>query len=125
METYLDSQVRVVSLNLLEATCKHISGMCHTFQVVKVSGARCYVEYSNPNEYGTPRPVQAVFPRWRCGDMDYIALDYLKIVHDDSGEGWQNFEQLRHCKLYRDKTGQWKETRSAGNTTNTLPEGQP
>jgi len=62
MKTQSDMRIRAVSLSNLRAMCARASGMSHRFEVVKVSRSRVHVEYSNPDEYGNSRPVQAVSP---------------------------------------------------------------
>lgn len=115
MKPYIDHQVRVVSFEALDAMCEHISSPpCHVYRPVRVTKQYCYIEYSNPNEYGTPDPVTAVYPVYRqdiCGQtMWCIVLDMVRIVNNDEGDTmWQAFECLRSCPtLHRDAvTGEW------------------
>lgn len=116
MKTQQDSKYRVVALENLRAMCKHMSGVAHTYQVTRVSRSRVHVEYSNPDEYGSPHPMTAVFPCYPSAWADdqckgaagtnanpRVVLDYLRIIGDEDGEGWQSFEVLRDCPtLYRD-----------------------
>ena len=103
MRTQQDSRVRVVALDNLEAMCSRVSGMCHRFEVTKVSRSRVHVTYSNPDEYGADHPMIAVFPCYPSGfqgdeDNPRVILDYLRVIHDSwDGEGWQAFEALRDC----------------------------
>jgi hypothetical protein len=100
METWSDSKIRVVSLNVLENMCRDVSGMCHRYQVSKVTANRVYVEYSNPDEYGNEYPMTAVFPLYVCqpGKISEVVLTFINIIHDyDDGEGWQNFQILLDC----------------------------
>lgn len=60
MLTQSDSKTRIVSLSNLRAMCKRTSAMCHRYRVIKVSRSRAHIEYSNPNEYGSDRPIVAV-----------------------------------------------------------------
>lgn len=62
MKTQFDHRVRVVSLENLRALCARASGVAHTYEVTKVSRSRVHVTYSNPDEYGSARPLTAVFP---------------------------------------------------------------
>lgn len=108
MQTQSDSKVRVVSLSNLEAMCEQISGTCHKYRVSKVSRSRVHVEYSNPSEYGSPRPIYAVFPCYG----ENVVLDYLNVLEGNDkglqGEGWQSFEQLRDCPvMFRSPEGTW------------------
>lgn len=106
MKLQFDHQKRVVALSNLEAMCDRISGMCHKFSVVKVTQNRVYVEYSNPDEYGNARPIQAVFPAYpgyKTFDADSMAvvLDAIRYtnctgIHE---EDWQAFEQLYACPV--------------------------
>lgn len=122
MKIQMDSKKRVVALSNLEAMCKRISGTCHRFSVSKVNAHRCYVEYSNPNEYGTENPMTAVFPCWAghgqsmfaCDDDCYVVLDILDVRNDSwDGEGWQAFQELIDCpELYRQSvdSNEWRTT---------------
>jgi hypothetical protein len=109
MKIQCDYKKRVVALTNLQAMCERISGTCHRFSVVKVTPHTVYVEYSNPNEYGTEYPMQAVFPAWQTeawqaeGKDTYIVLDILRVQNDsEDGGGWQNFQQLIDCpELFR------------------------
>ncbi len=110
MKTQYDSRVRVVALSNLEAMCKRVSGMCHRYEVAKVTRSRVHVEYSNPDEWGNEHPMIAVFPCYPARDFGqdegcYVILDYLRILHDTwDGEGWQAFEVLRDCpELFRSR----------------------
>lgn len=113
MKTQFDNSVRVVSLDNLRAMCERISGVCHRYSVVKVSRSRVHVEYSNPDEYGTARPMVAVFPcypsTFDCYDNPAVVIEYIRIMQDNQdGEGWQSFECLRDCpQLFRGPDGQW------------------
>jgi hypothetical protein len=95
-----DHQQRVVSLENLRAMCKRISGICHRYSIAKVSQNRVYVEYSNPNEYGTEYPVTAVFPCYpNDKDNTCVVMDILKVFCDNSlsKDGWQFFDLLMDC----------------------------
>jgi len=114
MRTQMDTKVRVVTLDNLEAMCAHVSGgMCHKYQVAKATATRVQVEYSNEDEYANSHPMYAEFPCYKGVEADNpnVVLEYVRIIHDNAdGEGWQNFEQLRDCpSLWRDPvTGEWK-----------------
>lgn len=108
MQTQSDTKVRVVSVSNLEAMCEQISGIAHRYRVSKVSRSRVTVEYSNPSEYGSPRPIYAVFPCYG----ENVVLDYLNVLEGNdrslAGEGWQSFEQLRDCPvMFRGPEGKW------------------
>jgi hypothetical protein len=114
MKTQQDCKERVVALENLEAMCKRISGICHRYEVTKVSRSRVHVTYSNPDEYGYENPMTAVFPCYPSGwpddkDNPRVVLDYLRVINDTwDGEGWQAFEQLRDCPtLWRGEKG-WR-----------------
>ena len=83
--------------------CERISGMCHTYKVVKVSRSRVHVEYSNPDEYGRDRPVVAVYPCFpgNVGEQDdenpYVILHALRYLHDSDGYDYQAFDVLTDC----------------------------
>ena len=101
MNTQFDWNKRVVALSNLEAMCERISGWSHRFEVTKVSRSRVHVTYSNPNEYGSPNPMTAVFPCYPAtneSDNPAVVLDILRVVNDSwNGEGWQAFQQLLDC----------------------------
>lgn len=103
MQTQQDNPVRVVALTNLRAMCARVSGTCHRFKVEKVSRSRCYVSYSNPDEYGHESPMIAVFPIYPSGfagdtDNPRVVLDILTVQHDHwHGEGWQAFQPLLNC----------------------------
>lgn len=108
METQQDHNVRVVALTNLRAMCKRVSGFCHRFEVEKVTRTRCYVSYSNPDEYGHESPMIAVFPIYPSGWPDdaenpRVVLEILTVQRDNwHGEGWQAFSPLLDCPvLYR------------------------
>jgi hypothetical protein len=108
MQTQSDSKIRVVSLSNLEAMCQQVSGHCHTYRVSKVSRSRVHVEYSNPSEYGSPRPIYAIFPCYG----ENVVLDYLNVLEGNDksldGEGWQSFEVLRDAPvMFRSPEGKW------------------
>jgi hypothetical protein len=89
--------------------CKRISGTCHTFQVVKVSRSRVHVEYSNPDEYGSPEPVTAIYPCYPSpwpGDANNprVILDAIRYLGctGRNEECYQSFDQLTGCpQLWR------------------------
>ncbi len=115
-----DSKVRIVSLSNFEAMLKRISGVCHRFTVEDLTEKFCYVEYSNPNEYGSENPMRAVYPvmpKWGryleslgWKDCERIILDMVHIQNDSHhGEGWQAFEPIKDCpELFRVNGGQWE-----------------
>lgn len=107
-----DGYKRVVALSNLKAMCDYVSGVCHTYRVVKVSKQFVRVEYSNPNEYGTPNPMTAVFPLIPGYEenMPNVVMDIVKIYNDHPDkEGHQSFDSLLDCpQLWRDsQTGNW------------------
>lgn len=119
MRTQYDDKVRVVSLDNLKAMCARISGHAHVYEVSKVTRSRVHVTYSNPTEYGTPRPMTAVFPTyplersWVQGEPanDHVVLDIMRVTNDTwDGEGWQAFHLLLDCpKLWRSPhDGKWR-----------------
>lgn len=113
MKTQRDSKTRIVALENLKAICERASGFCHTFEVSKVSRSRVHVEYSNPSEYGTPKPMTAVFPAipnpWdKTGENPYVLIGELMRVLGDNwdGEGWQAFEPVVNGpELFRNGPG--------------------
>ena len=112
METQQDYSVRVVALTNLRAMCERVSGMCHRFEIEKVSRTRCYVSYSNPDEYGHESPMIAVFPIYPSGwaedaENPRVVLEILTVQRDNwHGEGWQAFSELLDCpELFRSENG--------------------
>lgn len=95
-----ECSLRAVYPANLRAMCARISGMCHRFSVERITKRFAYVVYSNPNEYGTERPMTALYPVMPDGR---IVLDVHDVKNDSwDGEGWQAFEQLRECpQLWR------------------------
>jgi hypothetical protein len=112
--TQFDMKLRVVALENLRAMLARASSTCHRFSVARVSAHRCYVEYSNPDEYGTETPMTAVYPvipnpaeRSRQ-DNPLVVLGHLLTVQHDNwgGEGWQAFERLTEAEtLWRAPDG--------------------
>lgn len=99
MRTQFDHIVRVVALSNLEAMCQRISGVCHKFEVVKCGPNTCHVQYSNPDEYGSPEPITAVYPCYKAHDGFAVVLEASKY-HGCTGkneEAWQAFSQLTDC----------------------------
>lgn len=99
MRTQFDSRVRVVALDNLRAMCAKASGWAHQYEVSKVSRSRVHVTYSNPDEYGNPRPVTAVFPCYPSihdyddTDNPRIVLDALRVIGDDDhGTAYQSID---------------------------------
>lgn len=125
MKTQQDTQVRMVALENLTAMCWRISDTCHRFQIIKITSTRCHVQYSNPDEYGNPSPVVAVFPVIPSGWADdkgqslqypdpnprvfLCALRYTGGRPED--ESWQAFEQLYDCPTL------WRTTHMNGKET--------
>lgn len=105
MKTQFDHNVRVVSLENLKAMCERVGGTCHKFTVVKETANRVFVQYSNPDEYGNPRPIIAVYPSWPTGILDgspAVALNMINCTGDRDGYGYQAFFQLEDCpELFR------------------------
>ena len=118
MKIQSDNKTRIVSLTNLEAMCEYVSSSCHKYTVSKVTRSRVHVEYSNPSEYGTPRPIYAVFPCIPGNTKDdkdnpRIVLDFLNVLEGNdlsfNGEGWQSFVCLQDCPImFRDHDGHWK-----------------
>lgn len=99
MKTQFDSMKRVVALSNLEAMCEHISGTCHKFEIVKTTANSVRVQYSNPDEYGNPEPVTAIYPAWKDYDGMAVCLDALRYTGctGKNEEAWQAFYQLTDC----------------------------
>ena len=90
-----DTKTRIVSLNVFEKRLDEISGTCHRFHVSRLTSHRVYVEYSNPNEYGSEFPMIAVYPCYKSGNFVSVVAEILNVVHDNwNGEGWQAFDQI-------------------------------
>lgn len=126
MKTQFDHKVRIVSLANLCAMCERISGVSHVYQVSKVSRSRVHVTYSNPDEYGNPEPITAVFPcypsTFEGHDNPAIVLDCVRIIGGrDEYDPIQKFWNLIECPtLWRlgAETNDWQshaEIRAAGN----------
>jgi hypothetical protein len=109
MRTQSDMKARVVSLDNLEAMCKWASGMTNEYYIESVSRSRVTVGYSNPSEYGSARPIFAVFAA--LPDLSTnpdktnprVVLEYLRVIETNDkslmGEGWQSFEVLRDAPV--------------------------
>jgi hypothetical protein len=112
--TQFDMKLRVVALENLRAMAARASGVCHRFNIARVSAHRCYVEYSNPDEYGVETPMTAVYPvipnpaeRSRQ-DNPLVVLGHLLAVQRDNwgGNGDQAFEPLAEAEtLWRASDG--------------------
>lgn len=112
MNTQFDHSLRTVSLENLRAMCERISGVCHTYSIVKVSRSRVHVEYSNPDEYGFPEPVTAIYPcipnpyRAEPDNPAVIIGAALRYIGDYDGYGCQAFDSLTECPtLWRTSEG--------------------
>lgn len=106
MKTQFDHKYRVVGLNNLEAMCERLSGMAHRFQINKVTANRAYVQYSNPDEYGTEKPIIAVLPAWPDYDNTAVVLHPVKFTGGRDEYDYQAFEQLWDCEqLFRSFDG--------------------
>jgi hypothetical protein len=97
MKTQFDWKHRVVSLENLKAMCERVSGTVHTYRVTKVTRSRVHVDYSNPDEYGTPDPITAVYPCYPSVEQVAIVLDAVRYINDRDDYGYQAFDQLVDC----------------------------
>jgi len=114
MKTQFDYHVRIVSLENLRAMCARAGGTCHTYEISKISRSRVHVTYSNPNEYGTPDPITAVFPCYPSThegseNPAVIIGEMIRCIGDKDGYGYQAFDLLTCGQpVYRDpSTGAW------------------
>lgn len=101
---YADSSHRVVTLNVLAAICQRASGWSHKFAIERTTANRVYVSYSNPNEYGSARPMVAAFPAYPSGEPENpsVVLDFVSISNDREDIGDQLFTPITDCpKLWR------------------------
>lgn len=106
-QTQFDHSHRIVALNNLEAICKRISGVAHRFHISKVTPHRVYVEYSNPDEYGSPEPITAVYACYPQHNNTAVVLDAIdyKGCTGKNEEAWQAFWELTdHAPLFRSQT---------------------
>lgn len=111
MEPYFAGKTRVVSLDVLEKLCAMFSGMTHTFEASQTSPNRVRVYYSNPDEYGNPRQIEAHFPCWKGSfGLVYVALDIVRILGTSDEEAYQFFDVLINWDyIFRNpKTGEIK-----------------
>lgn len=77
-------RIACVNLEALRQRCKEESGVTHNFTVwTNKAGTRCTIEYSNPDEWGTPNPYRAVFPMAR--DSFLGAIVFLQCCADSGG----------------------------------------
>lgn len=101
MKTQYDGSMRVVTLANLLAMADNASGVCHNYKVVKRTPNRVWLQYSNPDEYGTPHPMNAVFPVFPNEfekQNPFIVLHFIRVEHDNcNGEGWQSFDPVTCC----------------------------
>lgn len=113
MHTQFDYKKRIVSLENLKAMCNHISGVCHRYQVTKVTPSRVHVTYSNPDEFGINHPMTAVYPCYPTNfdkDNPAVVMEIVRVNNDPyDGEGWQDFDCLLDCPpLWRHPvSGKW------------------
>lgn len=105
MASQQDYTVRIVALENLRAMCARVSGMCHRYEITKVTRASVHITYSNPNEWGSESPMTMIFRAfpsdWR-GDSENprVILEAGRVIYDtDDGEGWQNFEPVLNCPI--------------------------
>ena len=100
MSTQQDYKVRVVALENLRAMCERASGMSHRYYVESFSRSAVRLTYSNPNEYGTERPMTMILRAWPsdfAGDKENprVILEPGRVIHDtEDGEGWQSFSPV-------------------------------
>lgn len=117
-KTQSDSRVRMVGLANLAAMCEYVSGVCHRFTMDEPSKSARFVRvtYSNPDEYGSDRPVTALYPLVRdChGKGEHTALLMIhSVINASDSEDWQAFGAVEDCaSLWRDPvSGEWKESK--------------
>lgn len=113
-----DTMERVVYLDNLKAMCERVSGEWHRYRVERVTRARVYVRYSNPDQWTHETPFLAVFPRIPANagddnrDNPRVLLSIIDTQNEPAdlyGEGWQYFDVLLDCPvLWRDSSGEWK-----------------
>ena len=90
---------RCVTLANLLVMCTGAGGTAHRFTVSRVTKTRAYVEYSNPDEYGTESPMTAAFPLL-ANDFEpsnpWVVLGHMVGLTNDTwhGEGWQAFSPI-------------------------------
>ena len=94
MKLQFDHELRIVSPDNLRAMCAYASGMCHTYKVEKVTKNFAWVTYSNPSEYGTPRPVTALFPVIPYSKESAVVLTIHEIKNETDSEDWQYFNVI-------------------------------
>lgn len=111
-----DSHVRVVSLANLRAMCARVSGMSHRF-TAEITKNRCTLEYSNPDEYGSPCPITWRLPLLRSRDLDnpdvilHVSSEAGGRGPDDRESAFQGIEAeiFSGPRLWRDPTsGKWR-----------------
>jgi hypothetical protein len=77
-----DSIHRVMDAESLARMCDAESGVSHTLRL-EIGRTRARITYSNPDEYGSPRPYVAEFPAWRESGRVFVLL---RLVRDYGAE---------------------------------------
>lgn len=108
-KSQFDHAQRVVSLENLAAMCARVSGTCHRYRVESMTNSRVVVSYSNPDEYGNEKPVNAWLPCYPQHDACAVVLDPLRYTGGRDEEDWQAFQALWDCSpLFRNENGLWR-----------------
>ena len=98
-------QLKAMTITEIATVCRAISGVCHVYKIEKVTRRRVCVSYSNPNEYGTPRPIRAYFPIVLfTPNNDQQTIACLEFAHyAGAGDDWQAFHALTCARVEWDK----------------------
>ena len=117
-QSRLDAKARVVSIAVLRAILDDASGMAHRYTLDRVESTRAVVVYSNPDEYGSDRPVEYRFVLLAnpFDDADpWIVFDSFGC---SSIRGWRDGG-------YRDSEEAWQAIEALTETLAVLAQGEP
>lgn len=100
MSAQYDAKVRLVGLSNLKAMCRRLSGVSHRYGVTQITPTRVWVEYSNPDEYGSADPVAIALPAFEDKELQTILVLFYIIGTKNAGavdDLWQAYIPLWDC----------------------------
>lgn len=101
-------ELKGLTITAIAKLCAFHSGMCHRYAIESVTRNRVKISYSNPNEYGTPRPIYAYFPivLYQHGN-DQGTIACVTFGHyTGAGEDYQAFDVIRYGRVTWDAAAQ-------------------
>lgn len=103
-------QLKGMTITEIAQVCRAISGTCHRYKIESVTRSRVKISYSNPNEYGSERPIFAYYPIVLYqANNDQGTIACLEFGHyTGAGEDWQAFYAITCARVeWNKEREQW------------------